>query len=616
MAAPRLSETGIRLHQFILGALPVVAYLTNWPPAAWAALALSLLAVVSPHLLIFATLYQRIRPSAEDVLHDSPRGFYHFAEGVNLLLLACGIGLLATGRPLGWLPLLAASCIAIMAGTTGFSFSMLVYAILRKVALRLPRTASLPDAAAARPLGNPKCLVCRALAVAPYHRCHWCNLPSVRWCCGLQSSMLLVLLLVIAFLLNAMLDPWVTKVLVTMSILGVVALALAINRQTEDLVTSLDSVAKAQRQDARRCDLLQRLALANSVQDAAQTAVDFVSDSIGAGRISLMLVEDGALHIAASKGIPPDVASRVAVPIGSRICGRVFAEGTPIVTQDIAAEFPADALGFPSGGAASYPVVTARMQTKAHPIGVINVTDHPRDTFSDEDLADIQFTAETAAISLSSQLNRVELERSHYGTLRSLAAAVEAKDPYTHGHSERVLAWGTAVAAELGFSGARLRNFAFGAELHDIGKLAVPDHILQAPRRLTEAEFAIVREHPRRGVELIQHLSFLVPAHPAILHHHEKLDGSGYPEGLAGDQIPLEARILAVVDSYDAMTSARPYRPAMAHEEATAELRRCAGTQFDPLCAEAFLRLLENAPPEALALAAANARSTTDLPVT
>lgn len=359
MAAPRLSETGIRLHQFILGALPVVAYLTNWPPAAWAALALSLLAVVSPHLLIFATLYQRIRPSAEDVLHDSPRGFYHFAEGVNLLLLACGIGLLATGRPLGWLPLLAASCIAIMAGTTGFSFSMLVYAILRKVALRLPRTASLPDAAAARPLGNPKCLVCRALAVAPYHRCHWCNLPSVRWCCGLQSSMLLVLLLVIAFLLNAMLDPWVTKVLVTMSILGVVALALAINRQTEDLVTSLDSVAKAQRQDARRCDLLQRLALANSVQDAAQTAVDFVSDSIGAGRISLMLVEDGALHIAASKGIPPDVASRVAVPIGSRICGRVFAEGTPIVTQDIAAEFPADALGFPSGGAASYPVVTA-----------------------------------------------------------------------------------------------------------------------------------------------------------------------------------------------------------------------------------------------------------------
>jgi len=606
MAQPRrVSETGIRIHQFTVGALPVAAYLANWLPPVWVALALSTLAVISPRLLVIAGLCQRIRPSADDALQTLPRGYYRFDEGVRLALLACGLGLLASGRHSGWLPLLAASCIGIMAGTTGFSFTMLVYAIFRKVVLRVPRTASQSDdPGRLQPVGNPKCLVCRALSVAPYHRCRWCNLPSVRWCCGLQSSMLLVLLLVIAFLLNAMLAPWVTRVLVTMSIVGVVALALAINRQTEDLVAGLDTVARAHAQDEARCEFLKCLSLVTSVQEAAERTIDFIARGTGARRISLMLVEDGALRIAAARGIPEDVIRDVRVPIGARICGRVFAEGVPIIMQDVAAEFPREALGLPAGSAASYPIVTARLQTKARPIGVVNVTDHPAGAFTEDNLADLQFAAEAAAISLSSHLDRDELERANYGALRTLAAAVEAKDLYTHGHSERVLAWAIAVAAELGLAGPGLRNFAYAAELHDIGKLAVPDHILQAPRRLTEAEFAIVREHPRRGVELIQHLNFLTPARPAILYHHEKLDGTGYPEGLAGDQIPLEARILAVVDAYDAMTSVRPYRPAMCHEEAVVELRRCTGAHFDPACVETFLRLLGDAPEIATAAAA------------
>ncbi len=602
---PRVSETGIRIHQFTLGALPIAAYLANWFPPVGIAVAVSLLAMISPRLLVLARLCQRIRPSDDDALSTFPRGSYRFDEGVRLALLAGGLGLLASGRPFGWLPLLATSCIGIMAGTTGFSFTMLIWAALRKVARRAPLASSQSaDPGRLQSVGNPKCLVCRALAVVPYRRCHWCNLPSVRWCCGLQSSMLLVLLLVIAFLLNAMLDPWVTRILVTMSIVSVVALALAINRQTEDLVTSLDTVAQAHAQDEARCEFLKCLSLVTAVQEAAQRTVDFIARETGARRISLMLVEDGALRIVAARGLPEDVIRDVRVPIGARICGRVFAEGTPLIMHDVAAEFPREALGFPAGSAASYPIViTARLQTKARPIGVVNVTDHPAGTFSEENLADLQFAAETAAISLSSHLDRDELERSNYGALRSLAAAVEAKDPYTHGHSERVLAWATAVAAELGLTGPGLRNFAYAAELHDIGKLAVPDHILQAPRRLTEAEFAIVRQHPRRGVELIEHLNFLTPARPAILHHHEKLDGTGYPDGLAGDRIPLEARILSVVDAYDAMTSVRPYRPAMSHEEAVAELRRCTGAQFDPACVDAFLRLLEHAPqtPEAAA---------------
>jgi HD-GYP domain-containing protein (c-di-GMP phosphodiesterase class II) len=144
----------------------------------------------------------------------------------------------------------------------------------------------------------------------------------------------------------------------------------------------------------------------------------------------------------------------------------------------------------------------------------------------------------------------------------------------------------------MGLSGDRLKALSYSAELHDIGKLAVPDSILQASRRLTEAEWAIVREHPRRGTEMLKHLEFLKDSLPAILHHHERLDGGGYPHGLADEEIPLEAKILAVIDSYDAMTSARAYRPALPHDAAASELHRCTGTQFDGAVVETFLRLL------------------------
>jgi HD-GYP domain-containing protein (c-di-GMP phosphodiesterase class II) len=173
----------------------------------------------------------------------------------------------------------------------------------------------------------------------------------------------------------------------------------------------------------------------------------------------------------------------------------------------------------------------------------------------------------------------------------TLALAIEAKDPYMHGHSLQVKAWATAIGGELGLAGTRLQILSYAAELHDIGKLAVPDSILQANRRLTESEWVVIREHPRRGAELIKHLTFLKGAELAILYHHEKFDGTGYPQGLAGNQIPLEARILAVVDAYDAMTNVRAYRPAMSPEAAAVELHRCTGTQFAPEVVDAFLRI-------------------------
>jgi len=607
----RLPTAGIRLHQFVCGALPAIAYLFNWLPPLWVALVLSGLALVSDRLALLAWAFRRKRYACSEEDPGPLPGLYRLDEGVRVMLMGAGAAALVLGRPIGWLPVLAASATSTLEGTTAFSFNLLLYTLWRLATRRFrdhgpgfarakPRSAGATPGPAGheQTAGNPNCIICRVLEAAPYGRCRWCRLPSIRWCCGLQTSMLLVLLLVIAFLLNAALEPIVTKLLVMMSILGVVALSLAITRQTNDLIGSLENLEQARRRIQRRCAFLQTLTLADSVEEAAEATVSHVADALGVQRISVMLVEDGRLSIIASRGIPAEVAEAVSVPVPSRICGRVFDSGVPTIMNDVGAQPMFETLGLDAQGAmASIPLVAAAMKTAGRKIGVINVTDRAAGPFREEELSELQATAEAAAISLAGQLDHRELQRANYAAIRSLALAIEAKDPCTHGHSLRVQRWATAVAKELGLSGDRLQALSYAAELHDIGKLAIPDEVLKAPRRLTDSEWVIVQQHPRRGVEMVRHLDFLRPAQSAILHHHERLDGSGYPDGLAGDEIPLEARILAVVDAYDAMTSARPYRPPLLHEAAAAELRRHSGTQFDPQCVEVFLGLVGPAAP-------------------
>jgi putative nucleotidyltransferase with HDIG domain len=175
--------------------------------------------------------------------------------------------------------------------------------------------------------------------------------------------------------------------------------------------------------------------------------------------------------------------------------------------------------------------------------------------------------------------------------LSVLSGAIEARDPYTRGHSARVTALSEAVARKLGWSEERLASLRLGGPLHDIGKLAVSDEVLRKAGRLDDHELAQIREHPKTGARLILRIAALRDAIPYVLYHHERWDGAGYPSGKAGEEIPLEARVLAVADAFDAMTSDRPYRRALTHEEALAEVERCAGTQFDPQIASVFLEL-------------------------
>jgi diguanylate cyclase (GGDEF)-like protein len=192
-----------------------------------------------------------------------------------------------------------------------------------------------------------------------------------------------------------------------------------------------------------------------------------------------------------------------------------------------------------------------------------------------------------------------ELRGSYLATVTMLAEAIQAKDPFLRGHSEEVSAYVGAVAEQLGLDGPSRERLVFGSLLHDVGKIGISERILHKPARLTQEEFAIVQLHPRIGYRLLEQVPALRPMAPAILHHHERYDGGGYPTGLRGEQIPLEARIVAVADAFSAMTADRPYRSRMPLEDACAELEANAGTQFDPEIVRIFCEEVRNAPPDA-----------------
>jgi putative nucleotidyltransferase with HDIG domain len=175
--------------------------------------------------------------------------------------------------------------------------------------------------------------------------------------------------------------------------------------------------------------------------------------------------------------------------------------------------------------------------------------------------------------------------------LSMLTRAIEARDPYTRGHSSRVTDLAEAVARALGWSEERIASLRVGGPLHDIGKLAVSDEVLCKEGRLDDDELAQIREHPKIGAKLLLRVTTLREAIPYVLYHHERWDGTGYPSGKRGEEIPVEARVLAIADAFDAMTSDRPYRNALSREEALAEVERCAGTQFDPKIARVFLEV-------------------------
>ena len=209
----------------------------------------------------------------------------------------------------------------------------------------------------------------------------------------------------------------------------------------------------------------------------------------------------------------------------------------------------------------------------------------------DELLAVVKTGLDKFDLASSKSLILKDLKELFYKTIKSISSALDAKDPYTHGHSMRVTLYSIILATEMGLPGSQLEQIETAGLLHDIGKIAIPQAILCKPGKLTDDEYVIMKSHPNNSEKLIASISKLNSVSPGVKHHHERWDGRGYPDRLEGENIPLSARIIALADTYDAMTSTRSYRTALSHEIAIDEIQKCAGTQFDPNLAQKFIEI-------------------------
>ena len=309
---------------------------------------------------------------------------------------------------------------------------------------------------------------------------------------------------------------------------------------------------------------------------------------------SIMLLDEDSqeLVLAASHGLSAEYVSKGNIKVGESIAGRVVKEGRPIAVRDIRSD-PLHAYPEHARREGLCSLLSVPLSLKDRVIGVLNLyTGEPRN-FTPHEINLFTSLASQAAIAIENARLFESLEEIYLDVITALASAIDARDSYTHGHSHRVTEYAVLIAEEMGLPPEEVDIIRNASILHDVGKIGIKEEILKKPGKLTEEETREMQYHPFIGARILQSVKLLEPVLPLVYHHQEKYDGTGYPEGLKGEEIPLGARIIAVCDAFEAMTSDRPYRKALPVERALQELRNEAGRQFDPQVVEVFFRLAD-----------------------
>ncbi len=307
---------------------------------------------------------------------------------------------------------------------------------------------------------------------------------------------------------------------------------------------------------------------------------------------SIMLLDEEKeeLIIKASIGLTESVVKKTRVKVGESIAGWVAKTGEALWISDVSKDERFKDLKPREKLAAA---ICVPLIVKEKILGVLSVGSYYPQRFLESDLRMISTLAGQAAVAVNNAQLFSRLEELYFLTVKAFVAAIEAKDPYTRGHSERVTRNAVAIAREINLSDEEVKLIETAGLLHDIGKIGVKEEILNKPSGLTTEEYDMVKLHPLIATKIVEEIPTLRKIVPLIAHHHERYDGNGYVNGLKGETIPLGARILAVADAFDAMTSVRPYRAAKSLEKAISELKKNSKTQFDPKIVEVFCKLLE-----------------------
>ncbi|MEO0095330.1 MAG: HD domain-containing phosphohydrolase [candidate division WOR-3 bacterium] len=321
-----------------------------------------------------------------------------------------------------------------------------------------------------------------------------------------------------------------------------------------------------------------------------QHIVRHLKETLNYERAAVALIDERTKQLvirAAEKPYSKKMQSRLRLNLGKGITGYVAKTGKPYIANDVSKNHHYYIFDKKTQSEIAVPL---KIGEKV--IGVINIESYKKNTFSERDLELLTLVANQASIAIQNSELYSSLKQSYLDSIKTLVSAIEAKDPYTSGHSERVRKYALKIARKLKLSPEEIEELDYAGCLHDIGKIGISDSLLTKPTQLTKEEYEMVKEHPIIGHNILKHAHHLAGACEIIKYEHERYDGNGYPNGLKKNQIPIGARIIAVADAYDAMTTDRPYRRALSKKEAIKRLKECSGTQFDPKVVKAFLSIL------------------------
>ncbi|MFH1282105.1 MAG: HD domain-containing phosphohydrolase [bacterium] len=316
---------------------------------------------------------------------------------------------------------------------------------------------------------------------------------------------------------------------------------------------------------------------------------------IKAEAASILLVDEAKhrLQFVAASGKKKEEIKNVHLNLGEGIAGWVAENGAPLLIPDVSYDnrfsFKADQ----QTGFVTKSILAVPLKLDTHTIGVVEaINKKSGEEFTNKDMRMLMTFSTTTAMAIQKARLYGDLNDLFMGTLRAIADAIEAKDPYTRGHSERIRRYSLMIGERMGLTETEKKDLSLAALLHDVGKIGVPEGILIKKEALSIDELNTIRRHPSMGADMLSSIRQLKSALPGIRHHQERFDGQGYPSGLSGEDIPLFGRIIAVVDTFDSMITDRPYRKKTSIENIISELKKYSGTQFDPDCVDAFIQEL------------------------